>query len=71
MFVDWAGQQLENHSDFYRKIICLNRINKFALLVRQQHVLHESSLHAEKMTVWCGLWTGGVTYVMIKIDTLL
>ena len=24
------------------------------------HVLHESSLHPEKFTVWCGLWADGV-----------
>ncbi|XP_065368973.1 uncharacterized protein LOC135961402 [Calliphora vicina] len=24
------------------------------------HVLHESSLHPEKIKVWCGLWAGGV-----------
>ena len=24
------------------------------------HVLHESSLHSDKITVWCGLWAGGV-----------
>ena len=24
------------------------------------HVLHESSLHPEKITVWCGLWAGCV-----------
>ena len=25
-----------------------------------QHVLYELSLYTEKMTVWCGLWAGGV-----------
>lgn len=24
------------------------------------HELHESTLHPEKITVWCGLWAGGV-----------
>ena len=24
------------------------------------HVLHESTLHSEKITVLCGLWAGGV-----------
>ena len=26
------------------------------------HVLHESSLYPEKITVWCGLWVGGVIW---------
>ena len=53
MFVHWAEQQLENYSDFYRIIIFSDKAHFW-------HVLHESSLHPEKITVWCGLWAGGV-----------
>ena len=71
MFVNWVEQQLENDSDFYRRIIFSDedhfRLNGF---VNQQnmrywsdsnpHALHESSLLLEKITVWCGLWEAGV-----------
>ena len=69
MFVNWAEQQFKNDSDFYRKIIFSDHfwLNGF---VNQQnmhywsdsnlHVIHDSSLHPEKITVWCGLWAGGV-----------
>ena len=69
MFV--AEQQLESDSDFYRKItfsdeahFLLNGfVNKQSMRHwsdSNPHVLHESSLHPEKLTVWCGLWAGGV-----------
>ena len=71
MFVNWAEQQLENDSDFYRKIIFsdeahfwlngfVNKQNMRYWSDSNPHVLHESSLHPEKITVWCGLWAGGV-----------
>ena len=28
--------------------------------VSNPHVLHEASLHPEKITIWCGLWAGGI-----------
>ena len=70
MFVHWADQQLENNSDFDRKVIFSDEahfwLNGFGNKqnMRQTdsnpHVLHESSLHAEKITVWCDLCAGGV-----------
>ena len=71
IFVNGAEQQLENDSDFYRKIIFndeahfwLNGIvNKEHMRYwsdSNPHVLHDSSLHPEKNTFWCGLWAGGV-----------
>ena len=32
------------------------------------HVLHESSLHPEKITVWCGLCDGGVIRPYFFLD---
>ena len=71
MFVNWAEQELENDSDFYRKIIFsdeahfwlngfVNKQNMRYWSDSNPHVLHESSLHPEKITVWCGLWAGDV-----------
>ena len=69
--VNWAEQQLETDSDFYRKIILRNEahfwlngfVNKQKIRYwsdSNPHVVHESALHAERITVWCGLWAGGV-----------
>ena len=70
MFMNWTEQQLENDSDFYRKIIFsddahfwlngfVNKQNMRYWSDSHPNVLHESSLHPEKITVWCGLWAGG------------
>ena len=70
MFVNWADQQLENGSYFYRKIVFshkthfwlngfVNKQNMRYWSDSNPHVLHESSLHREKISVWCGLWVGG------------
>ena len=64
MFVNWAKQQVENDSDFYRKIIFTDEahfwLNGFVNIQNMPywsnsnpHLLHESSLHSEKITVWC------------------
>ena len=71
MLVNWAVQQLENDSDFYRNIIFsdeehfwlkdfVNKQNMRYWSGSSPHVLHESSLHPEKITVWCVLWAGGI-----------
>ena len=71
MLVNWAEQQLENDSEFFRKIIFsdeahfwlngfVNKQNMRYWSDSNPHVLHESSEHHEKITVWCGLWAGGV-----------
>ena len=72
--------------DHHRKIIFSDEahfwlndfVNKQNMLYwsdSNSHVLHESTLHPEKITAWCGLWTGGVigrtSFVMIKTGTLL
>ena len=65
MFVNWAEQQLETDSDFYRKIIFSNEDNFWLNgFVNKQnmrywsdsnpHIRHESSLHPEKITLRCG-----------------
>ena len=62
MFLNWAEQQLENDSDFYRKIIFsdeaqlwlngfVNKQNMRYWSDSNPQVLNESSLHAEKITV--------------------
>ena len=70
MFLNRAEQQLENYSNFYRKIIFSDeahfRLNGFVNKQNMHywsdnpHVLNEPSLNGEKMTVWCGLWAGGI-----------
>ena len=71
MFVNWAQKQLENDSDFYRKIVCrdeahfwlhgiVNKQNMRYWSDSNPHVLHDSSLHPDNFTVWCGLCAGGV-----------
>ena len=71
MFVNWSEQQPENDSDFYQKIIFsdeahfwmngfVNKQNMLHWSDSNPHVLHESSLHPEKITVWCSLWADGV-----------
>ena len=70
MFLNWAEQQLENDSDFYRKIIfsdkahfCLN-----GFVNKQNMRQHQSLLHPEKITVWCGLCDGGVIRPYFFLD---
>ena len=61
MFVNWAEQQLENDSDeahFWLNCF-VNKQNMRYWSDSNTKVLYES-LHPEKITVWCGLWTGGV-----------
>ena len=63
MFLNWAEQQLENDSEFYWKIIfsdeahlwlndCVNKQNMRYWSDSNPHVLHESSLLPEKISVW-------------------
>ena len=62
MFVNWAEQQLEDDPDFHQKIIFsdeapfwlngfVNKQNMSYWSGSNPHVLHESSLHPEKITV--------------------
>ena len=71
MFVNLAEQHLENDSEFYRKIIFSDEthfwlkgfVNKQTMHYWSEStldVLHESSLHSDKITVCYGLWAGGV-----------
>ena len=63
MFVNWAELQLENHSEFYRKIIFSdealfwlngfgNRHNMRYWSDNNPHVRHESSLHREIIRIY-------------------
>ena len=50
-----AGRACNGFVDCASVFAFLDRLSFF-----EPHILHESSLHAEKITVWCGLWAGGV-----------
>ncbi len=78
-FVNWAQQQLENDADFHSKIIFsdeshfwlngfVNKQNMRYWSGNNPHVLHETQLHPEKITVWCGLHAGGVIGPYFFVD---
>ena len=82
----WIRQQLENDSDFYRKIIFSDKahfwLNAFVNKQNMRfwsdsnpHVLHESSLHTEKLRFGAvygpAASLGRISSVMIKIGMLL
>ena len=83
--MNWAEPQLENDSDFYRKIICrdeaqfwligfVNKQNMRYWSDSNPHVLHESSLHPElRFSAIYGpaASLGRTSSVMIKTGTLL
>ena len=75
IFVIWATTW--KWFGFYRKIIFsdqahiwlngfLNKENMHYWSDSNPHILHESSLHPENITVWCGLWTGGVPHISVN-----
>ncbi|CAK9801727.1 Transposable element Tc3 transposase [Anthophora quadrimaculata] len=70
-FTDWALQQLQTDPNFGEKVIFSDEahfwlngfVNKQNCRISgesnpQQY--QESPLHPEKITVWCGFWSGGV-----------
>lgn len=70
-FADWALESMENDPDFHRKIIFsdeahfwlngfVNKQNCRYWCESNPQVVHESPLHPQRITVWCGLWYGGI-----------
>lgn len=70
-FADWALEQLELDANFGKKIIFSDEahfwLNGF---VKKQNCriwgdsnpqqIQQLPMHPEKLTVWCGLWSGGI-----------
>ena len=70
-FANWALESIENDPDFHRKIIFsdeahfwlngfVNKQNCRYWCKENPHMVHSSPLYPEKLTVWCGLWYGGI-----------
>ncbi|CAB3225130.1 unnamed protein product [Arctia plantaginis] len=70
-FADYALEMMEADDDFHRKIIFsdeahfwlngfVNKQNCRYWSESNPRVVHESPLHPQKTTVWCGLWYGGI-----------
>lgn len=70
-FADWALEQIEADEDFSKKIIfsdeahfCLNGyVNKQNMRYWEENnprQVLEKQLYPQKVTVWCGLWAGGI-----------
>lgn len=78
-FANWMLGKLEDDDEFHRKIIFSDEahfwlngfVNKQNMRYWQgtnPHVLHESPLHPEKITVWCGFHAGGVIGPYFFVD---
>lgn len=70
-FAVWALEQLEMDIDFGRKIIFSDEahfhlggyVNKQNCRIwgsENPHVIVEKPMHPQRVTVWCGLWSGGI-----------
>ncbi|GFW20146.1 uncharacterized protein TNCV_2320871 [Trichonephila clavipes] len=70
-FVEWAQNEIAVVPDFHNRILfsdeahfCLNGyVNKQNCRIWSEanpQVYVETPLHAEKLTVWCALWAGGI-----------
>ena len=70
-FADWALQMLANDPNFGQKIIFTDEahfwlngyVNKQNCRFWDAHnpqMFEEASMHPQRLTVWCGLWHGGI-----------
>ena len=70
-FSNWSLAKLEENEEFHRKIIFsdeahfwlngfVNKQNMCYWSAKNQNVLHETPLHPQKVSVWCGFHAGGV-----------
>lgn len=70
-FGEWALAKLEEDPFFYRKIVFsdeahfwlngyVNKQNCRIWSEDQPEALQELPMHPKKVTVWCGLWAGGI-----------
>ena len=70
-FTDWALEQLEVDANFDKKIIFsdeahfllngfVNKQNCRIWTESNPQQIQQLPMHTEKLTVWCGLWSGGI-----------
>ncbi|GFT06674.1 putative DD41D transposase [Trichonephila clavipes] len=70
-FVEWAQNEIAVVPDFHKRILFSDKahfwlngyVNKQNCRIWSEtnpQVYVETPLHAEKLTVWCALWTGGI-----------
>ena len=70
-FVDWFFENQQVDADFSAKIMFsdeahfhldgfVNKQNCRIWAAENPKEIHERPLHSQKVTVWCGLWVGGV-----------
>ncbi|GFY20090.1 uncharacterized protein TNCV_2147831 [Trichonephila clavipes] len=70
-FVEWAQNEMAVVPDFHKRILFSNEahfwlngyVNKQNCRIWSEanpQVYVETSLHPEKLTVWCALWAGGI-----------
>lgn len=70
-FANWAENCLADDAEFYRKIIFsdeahfhlggyVNKQNCRIWGTENPHVVVEKPIHPQRVTVWCGFWSGGI-----------
>ncbi|GFV16623.1 putative DD41D transposase [Trichonephila clavipes] len=70
-FVEWARNEIAVVPDFHKRILFsdeahfwlngyVNKQNCRIWSEANPQVYVETPLHPEKLTVWCGLWAGGI-----------
>ena len=70
-FAQWAEERLMEDEHFYRKVIFSDEahfhlggyVNKQNCRIwgsENPHVIMEKPMHPQRVTVWCGMWSGGI-----------
>ncbi|KZC08620.1 hypothetical protein WN55_11275 [Dufourea novaeangliae] len=78
-FSDFVLQKFEENPEFHKKIIFsdeahfwlngfVNKQNMRYWTATNPHVLHETPLHPQKVSVWCGFHAGGVIGSYFFVD---